>query len=120
MLLCPACGFRPAGKSAVESWLLSDENLGAARLDEAGKRIAAGDTLRPTPDALRNARSAVAEWVEPLRWELAVAILAAGVVISPLVPLAGVWWWGRTRPMWAVAWLAAAAIGVLVGGADVN
>lgn len=127
---CPACGHRPEGEERPVAWLFSRHFLDADELEEAAARLSGGEEVRPTPQLLRLARSALdpsARGVDlpqtrlsrelPLSGEQQVLLGLANVVFTPL--LGFVLWWGlrQTRPVAARQTLRITAPVALVLGA---
>lgn len=104
---CPACGHRPVGEGLLVAWLLSSENLSLQQLHAASERIAAGEVIRPSAAQLAKARARLGQTFASdagLTTGQQLALLACGLLLTPL-PAWVVWvWWFRCRPR--AAWQA--------------
>ncbi|MCB9680027.1 MAG: hypothetical protein H6733_01020 [Alphaproteobacteria bacterium] len=99
--ICPACGHRPEGEGLLVAWLLSDAHLDAGGLDKAARRIARGDTIRPSEAMLERARRALGAHASAdpgLSGGQRLALLATSLVLTPTVGLTLWAWWRTERP----------------------
>lgn len=107
--ICPSCGHRPEGEGLLVAWLLSDRNLDEAALGAAGRRIAAGEPLRPSSRQLARAKTALGRdyHSDPgLTVGQRLGLLATSVFLTPLVGLAAWLWWRNSRPRASIQALA--------------
>ncbi len=99
--ICPGCGHRPSEDGLLVAWLLSADNLTPPDLLEAGRRLAEGERLRPTPGALRRAARALGRNARDdvgLSRAQRLGLLALSAVVTPWVGLAFAWTWWDLRP----------------------
>jgi hypothetical protein len=106
---CVRCGFTPEGEGLLVAWLLSSENLGEAEIEATGKRIAAGEPVRPSARMLEHARRSLGlDFASDpgLDTGQRLALFATSFLLTPLVGLTCWWWWRRDRPRASVQALA--------------
>lgn len=113
---CPACGDRPEGDDRLLAWLVSRHHLSEPEFEEAARRLAAGEELRPPPEMLEQAGRALyrvgAEASvrgdeardplfvdEPLDGEQQVLLGLANVLFSPAVGLVAWYSFRERRPI---------------------
>lgn len=109
---CPGCGLVPEGEGLVVAWLLSDAHLGAAELERVAARIRGGEEVRPSERLLQRARRKLRRHFETdpgLSARERVGLLAADLLVSPLI--GWVLWasWRTRRPRAAAQALALTA-----------
>jgi len=100
---CPRCGFIPESpEDQARSILLSDHNMDRAHLEDAGRRVAQGDS--PTFDEAANAK--MAAQIAELRKHpppgrrscLVMQCVMIGVAITLLIAVAYLLWYARRGP----------------------
>jgi hypothetical protein len=99
--ICPGCGHRPSEDGLLVAWLLSSENLAHDDLIEAGRRIAEGTRLRPSPAALRRAARALGRHASDdpgLSRIHRLGLLALAALVTPWVGITLAWTWWDLRP----------------------
>ncbi|MEZ4319353.1 MAG: hypothetical protein R3F61_17700 [Myxococcota bacterium] len=107
--VCSACGHRPADEGLLVAWLLSDANLGPAERAAAARRIASGESIRPSAAMLKKARRALGRDLasDPgLTVGQRVGLLACSLLLTPLVGWTCWFWLRRDRPRAALQSLA--------------
>jgi hypothetical protein len=119
--ICPGCGHRPAEDGLLVAWLLSADNLSSDDLQEAGRRIAEGERLRPSQAALRRAARALGRSPRDdagLSVAQRFGLLMLAAIVTPWVGLAFAWTWWDLRPRSARQALGVTLpTGLLVGAA---
>lgn len=107
--VCSSCGHRPADEGLLVAWLLSDANLGERESQAAARRVAAGESIRPSDKMLRKARRALGRDLtsDPgLTAAQRVGLLACSLLLTPLVGWTCWLWLRRDRPRAALQSLA--------------
>ena len=93
LLPCPNCKITPKGADRAVAWLFSLSHLDEHELDLAGQRIREGEI----PDPPASLRTLALQHIgmdfddTPLNQRDRIRLIAANVVLTPLVGLA-VWW----------------------------
>lgn len=108
--VCGACGHRPDGDGLLVAWLLSDRFLPANQLPEVADRIQRGEAVRPSLRQLDRARRALGRHFASdagLDRRARRSLLAANLLLTPLVGWTLWAWWRDERPTaaWQALWL---------------
>lgn len=107
--VCSACGHRPADEGLLIAWLLSEANLDERKRRAAARRIADGESIRPSAKMLRVARRALGRDLSSdpgLSVAARLALLCCSLLLTPLVGWTCWWWWRGERPRAALQSLA--------------
>jgi hypothetical protein len=107
--VCPHCGHRAEGEGLLIAWLLSDQHLDEAGLENVGARIRAGEVIRPSSQRLERAREALGQVYSSdpgLTVKERLGLLAVSLVLTPLVGLCCWLAWRSTRPRASIQALA--------------
>lgn len=99
--VCPACGNRPDGDGLLVAWIASDAHLDAVALAAVGKRIAAGEPLRPSAAMLTKARRALGRAIGTdagLTLGQRALLLGCSLLFTPLVGWTCFFWWRTEHP----------------------
>lgn len=99
--ICPHCGYRPDGEGLLVAWLLSDQHLSEDALQSAAERVKAGESIRPSERMLAKAQQALGT-TSGLTNGQRIALLATGILLTPLVGWVLWFWWRRDRPRAAI------------------
>lgn len=102
---CKHCGVTPAGVERQIAWLFSEHHLDAAELQEAARRLVAGERPDPSRALLEVARRRMGigpsegPAQRPLPTWHRLALLLANLAFSPLVGLVAAWGLAESRPV---------------------